>query len=77
LAVIGDITLRGHCFRNEIPPGAAMIALRDLVRAQEIHLWKEDRRIHGDGVSPRAGRETDKRLHEVWIQPRWRSTDFH
>ena len=37
---------RGHStawplLRNEIPPGAAMIALRGLMRAQETRLWKE------------------------------------
>jgi hypothetical protein len=24
-----------------------------------------------------AGRETDERLHETWIQPRWWTTDLH
>jgi hypothetical protein len=40
-AMIEDITSRALYFGNEIPLGAAMIALRDLVRAQETRLWKK------------------------------------
>ena len=33
--------------------------------------------LRGQGNTPGAGRETDERLHEVWIQPRGRPTDLH
>jgi hypothetical protein len=73
---------RGHStawplLRNEIPPGATMIALRDLVRAQETRLWKETGGAAGTCSYPGEGRETDERLHELWIQPRGRSADLH
>jgi hypothetical protein len=60
---------RGHStawplLRNEIPQGAAMIALRGLVRAQETRLWKETGGAAGTCSSLRAGRETDERLHD-------------
>ena len=58
-AVLGDIAPRGLCFRNEIPPGAAIIALRDLVRARETRLWKETGGAAGTCSSSGAGRETD------------------
>jgi len=44
---------------------------------RETRLFGRPRNAAGTYESTGAGRETDWRLREVRIQPRWGSTDFH